>query len=417
MSEEVERAYREHWSRLLALLVTRLRRFDLAEDSLQDAFVAAARVWPEQGVPERPAAWLYSAAYRRALDGLRREAADARRLPLLIADPSRAADLWVDADSSAAADSAMAGSAGADMASDGADEQLRMLFACCHPALSPDARAAMMLRFVAGLTTREIARLFLVSEPTMSARLTRAKAKMAVAGIPLRAPSAEDFPERLDVVLTVIYLLFTEGYRATTGDDLIRPRLASEAIRLGYLLGELLPGEPRTVALLALMVLQHARRDARVSADGTLVTLADQDRSSWRLDEIRQGFDLLGFLEAAPMTGEYHLQALIAAEHAKPAPTDWSRIAALYAELERRTASPIVRLNRAVAVAFAGSPEAGLALLDGLALPGNHLLPATRGELLSRLGRTSEARAAFAGALELARTEPERAHLLRRLAG
>jgi RNA polymerase sigma-70 factor (ECF subfamily) len=294
------------------------------------------------------------------------------------------------------------------------DERLRLLFACCHPALRPDARAALMLRFVAGLTTAEIARLFLVTEPTMSARLTRAKAKMAVAGIPLRRPSAEDLPGRLDVVLKAIYLLFTEGYRATAGPDLVRPRLAAEAIRLGYLVGELLPAEPRIVALLALMVLQHARRDARVDATGTLVRLPDQDRADWHHDEIAQGLALLGFLEAAAMPGEYHLQALIAAEHAKPGPTDWPRIATLYAELERRTGSPVVRLNRAVAVAEAGSPDAALALLEGLTLPGSHLLPTARAELLARLGRTADARAAFDEALALVRTKPERDHLTRR---
>ncbi|NMO55101.1 sigma-70 family RNA polymerase sigma factor [Actinoplanes sp. TBRC 11911] len=387
--QAVEQAYRDEWSRLLALLVTRLRRFDLAEDSLQDAFEAAARVWPADGVPARPAAWLFTAAHRRALDRIRREAADARRLPLLITEP-------------------------AEVVEEIPDERLRLLFACCHPALKPEARAALMLRFVAGLTTAEIARLFVVSEPTMAARLTRAKAKMAVAGIPLRKPSAEDLPERLDVVLKVIYLVFTEGYRATAGPSLVRPELAGEAIRLGYLTGQLLPEEPKIAALLALMVLQHARRDARVDADGALVLLPDQDRGRWHRDEIARGLALLDVLEAAPMPGEYHLQALIAAEHAKPPPTDWPRIARLYAELERRTGSPVVRLNRAVAIAESGSPEAGLALLDGLKL-GGHLLPAVRAELLTRLGRSSEAVEAFDQALALARTEPERAHLRRRL--
>jgi RNA polymerase sigma-70 factor (ECF subfamily) len=396
-SDAVEQAYREHWSRLLAVLVTRLRRFDVAEDSLQDAYAAAARVWPAQGVPDRPGAWLWTTAYRRALDRVRREEADARRLPLLMTDRPEASF--------------------PDEPDDVPDERLRMLFACCHPALRPDARAAMMLRFVAGLTTAEIARLFLVAETTMAARLTRAKAKMAVAGIPLRRPSAADLPDRLDVVLQVVYLLFTEGYRATAGADLIRPRLSAEAIRLGYLLGELLPGEPRIVALLALMTLQHARRDARLGADGVLVLLPDQDRTRWRHDEIARGLDLLRVLEAVPMPGEYHLQALIAAEHAKPPPTDWLRIATLYTELERRTGSPVVRLNRAVAVAESGAPEAALALLDGLdpALPGNHLLPTVRAELLTRLNRLTEARAAFTAALALARTTPERAHLQRRL--
>jgi RNA polymerase sigma-70 factor (ECF subfamily) len=273
-----------------------------------------------------------------------------------------------------------------------------------------------MLRFVAGLSTAEVARLFLVTEPTMAARLTRAKAKMAVAGIPLRSPAAEDLPGRLDVVLKVIYLIFTEGYRATAGPELIRPRLAAEAIRLAYLVGELLPGEPRTLALLALMLLQHARRDARLAPGGALVLLPDQDRSRWRHDEIAHGVSLLALLEAVPMPGEYHLQALIAAEHAKPPPTDWPRIALLYAELERRDPSPMVRLNRAVAVAESGSPEAALTLLEGLdsALRDSHLRPAVRAELFLRLGRHDEAAAAFDEALSLVRTAPEREHLLRR---
>ncbi len=391
----MEQAYREHAARLLALLVTRLRRFDLAEDSLQDAFLAAARTWPATGVPERPAAWLHTAARRRALDRLRREEADRSRLPLLITDaPAGEPD-------------------GDDVAV--TDDRLRMLFACCHPALPPDARAAMMLRFVAGLRTAEIARLFLVPEPTMSARLTRAKRKMAVAGIPLRTPSPADLPGRLDVVLKVVYLLFSEGYRATEGPELTRPDLAEEAIRLGYLLGELLPGEDRIVALLALMILQHARRDARTDAYGGLVPLPDQDRTRWRHDEIARGLGLIRYLGAP--ASEYHLQALIAAEHARGEP-DWTRIATLYADLDQRTGSPVVRLNRAVAVAEAGSPEAGWHLLDGLEtrLPDSHLLAAVRAELLIRLGRRGEAADSFTLALQFARTDAERAHLRRRLA-
>jgi RNA polymerase sigma-70 factor (ECF subfamily) len=393
--QAVEQAYREHWSRLLALLVTRLRRFDLAEDCLQDAYVAAARTWPAQGVPERPAAWLMTAAHRRALDRLRREDQDRRRLPLLVTD-------------------VVIGAPPADESEPIADERLRLLFACCHPSLSADARAAMMLRFVAGLTTSEIARLFLVPEPTMSARLTRAKRKMAVAGIPLRRPEPADLPERLDVVLKVVYLLFTEGYRATAGSELTRPALAGEAIRLGHLLGELLPEESEIIALLALMILQHARRDARLDEAGRLVPLADQDRSRWRFDEIARGLDLLRRLDR--MRGDYHLQALIAAEHSSGGPTDWPRIAGLYAELERRTASPVVRLNRAVAVAEAGSPEAALTLIEGLdeALPASHLVPTVRAELLVRLGRAQEAISAFDQALAKVRTDAERAHLHRR---
>jgi RNA polymerase sigma-70 factor (ECF subfamily) len=374
--------------------VTRLRRFDIAEDSLQDAFLAAARTWPEQGVPDLPAAWLLTTAHRRALDRIRREENDRRRLPLLVTDA-----VPEDSDPDAIA-----------------DERLRLLFACCHPALSADARAALMLRFGAGLKTVEIARLFLVSEPTMAARLTRAKAKMALAGIPLRRPTTDDLPARLGVMLKAVYLLFTEGYRATAGPELQRPRLAAEAIRLGYLLGELLPGQDEVLALLALMILQYARRDARLDGEGRLVLLPDQDRARWRHDEIDRGLDLLRGL--GPASGNYHLQALIAAEHSTSGATDWPRVARLYAELERRTASPVVRLNRAVAVAESGSPEAALSLIDGLdeSLPANHLVPTVRAELLCRLGRREPAAAAFDAALRLVRTDAERAHLQRRRA-
>jgi RNA polymerase sigma-70 factor (ECF subfamily) len=392
--DAVEQAYREHGARLLALLVTWLRRFDVAEDSLQDAFVAAARTWPERGVPANPPAWLLTAARRRAVDLLRREDSDRRRLPLLVTDDAQPP---------------------ADDRDGITDERLRLLFACCHPALGADARAVLMLRFGAGLRTAEIARLFLVPEPTMSARLTRAKTKIAQAGIPLRQPTPSDLPARLDVLLSVVYLLFSEGYRATDGADLHRPRLAAEAIRLGYLLGELLPSQPATVALLALMVLQNARRDARTDAHGRLVLLRDQDRARWHHDEIAQGLDLLALIGGTD-AGEYHLQALVAAEHCRPDGPDWHRVALLYADLERRTGSPVVRLNRAVAVTEAGSPEAGLALLDGLdtALPRHHLVPATRAELLLRVGRTAEAAAAFDAALALVRTDAERDHLERR---
>lgn len=395
----MEQAYREHWSRLLALLVTRLRRFDVAEDSLQDAFVAAARTWQEQGVPDHPMAWLLTAANRRALDRIRRETNDRRRLPLLVTDPVAHV---TGPDALVTEPDAIV------------DERLRLLFACCHPALSADARAALMLRFGAGLRTVEIARLFLVPEPTMYARVMRAKAKIAQAGIPLRRPTAGELPARLGVMLKVVYLLFTEGYRATAGPELQRPRLSAEAIRLGYLLGELLPGEDEIVALLALMLLQHARRDARFDDEDRMMLLADQDRSLWRHDEIDRALGLLRSL--GPGCGDYHLQALIAAEHSAAGPTDWPLIARLYAELERRTASPVVRLNRAVAIAESGSPEAALSLIDGLSLPGNHLVPAVRAELLCKLGRHEEAVAGFDAALLLVRTDAERAHLLRRRA-
>ena len=361
--------------------------------------MAAARTWPDQGVPARPAAWLMTAAYRRALDLLRRETHDRERLPLLVTDTTVPAP---DPDEIGAI----------------TDERLRLLFACCHPALPADARAALMLRFGAGLTTAEIARLFLVSEPTMAARLTRAKRKMALAGIPLRRPDAADLPERLGVMLRVVYLLFTEGYRATAGAELHRPRLAAEAIRLGYLLGELLPGEDTILGLLALMILQHARRDARVDEQGRLVSLPNQNHARWRHDEIERGLQLLARLGDTPTGCDYHLQALIAAEHSTGGATDWPRIARLYAELERRTGSPVVRLNRAVAVAEAGSPEAALALVDGLdrTLPSNHLVPTVRAELLVKLGRTAEAAEAFDDALRLVSTDAERDHLRRRRA-
>ncbi|HEV7976979.1 RNA polymerase sigma factor [Amycolatopsis sp.] len=397
--DAVEQAYRDHWSRLLALLVTRLRRFDVAEDGLQDAFLAAARTWPHQGVPANPAAWLLTAAHRRALDRIRREDNDRRRLPLLVTDLIAEDVVPPDPDPDAIV-----------------DERLRLLFACCHPALSPDARAALMLRFGAGLKTAEIARLFLVPESTMAARLTRAKAKMALAGIPLRRPAAEDLPPRLSVMVKVVYLLFAEGYRATSGPELQRPELAAEAIRLGYLLGELLRGDDEILALLALMILQHARRDARIDGEGRLVLLADQDRTKWHHDEIDRGLELVRGL--GPASGDYHLQALIAAEHSTSGVTDWPRIAGLYAELERRTGSPVVRLNRAVAIAEAGAPQEALIVLDNLdeALPTNHLVPTVRAELLSRLGRRAEAVAAFDAALLLVRTDAERAHLERRRA-
>ncbi|MEV0566000.1 sigma-70 family RNA polymerase sigma factor [Dactylosporangium sp. NPDC050588] len=406
MSGAVEQAYREHWPRLLALLVTRLRRFDLAEESLQDAFAAAVERWDRDGVPANPAGWLMTAAWRRALDRVRREDADRERLPLLVVDAPGTV--------TGAATEACAGD-------EVGDERLRLLFACCHPALAPDARTALMLRFGAGLTTAEIARLCLVPEPTMAARLTRAKKKIAQAGIPLRAPAPADLADRLDGLLTAVYLLFSEGYRATGGPVLLRPRLAREAIRLGYELGLLLPDEPEPVALLALMVLQHARRDARVDADGHLVRLTEQDRSRWHPTELRHGFELLAFVRDDEGSGRYALEALIAAEHAKAvtaAGTDWARIAGLYARLEARTGSPVVRLNRAVAVAEAGDPALALALTDEAAerLPRHHLVPAVRAELLQRLGRPGEAGAAWEASLRLVRTEPERQHLLRRAA-
>ena len=296
-----------------------------------------------------------------------------------------------------------------------ADERLRLVFTACHPALAPPARVALTLRYAGGLTTSEIARLFLVSEPTMAARLTRAKRKIAEAGIPYRVPADADLPERLAGVLAVVYLIFTEGYAPARGPRLVRTELCEEAIRLGRLLLELMPGEPDVQALAALMLLQHARRDAR-SVGGRLVRLPDQDRALWRRDEIEQGLELIASAARRGPGGTYLVQALIAAEHARPAGADWRAVAALYARLEELRPSPIVRLNRAVAVAEADGAAAGLRLLEGLddALAGSHQLPAARAELLRRLNRMEEARAAYDRALELAGNEVVRAHLRER---
>lgn len=404
----VESAYREHWSRLVALLATQSRRLDLAEDCVQEAFVTASDRWARDGVPDNPPAWLLVAARRRLLDRLRSESADERRLPRLIVDAAAATPFEeVDDQVLQTADGALA------------DERLRMLFTSCHPALATEARAALTLRFVGGLTVPEIARLLLVQETTMAARITRAKRKIATAGIPFRVPEPDQVEERLTAVLVVLYLMFTEGYSATGGEVMVRTDLAAEAIRLTRLVEDLLPGERHVRALLALMLLQHARRDARFDGGGNIVLLPDQDRSRWHADEIAEAVGILDSL-GRPTTFStddlYLLQALIAAEHATAATagdTDWPAIERWYIELEGVVASPIVRLNRAVAAAEARGPLAGLALLDGLdaQLPRSHQLPAVRAELLLRLGDRAPAAAWFDRALELVRTDPERRHL------
>jgi RNA polymerase sigma-70 factor (ECF subfamily) len=376
------------------LLARRFGDLDLAEDALADAFAAAARAWAADGVPERPAAWLMTAAIRRAIDRLRRRAtADAARAQLL-PDPEAS-----EPDDPEALP----------------DERLALIFTCCHPALSLEARVALTLRLVAGLATPEIARLFLVSEPTMAARLTRAKHKIAAARIPFREPGPSERSGRLSGVLAVVYLLFTEGYATSSGEQLMRGDLAEEAIRLGSLLHMLLPGESEVASLLALMRFQHARRDARLDGAGALVLLAEQDRTRWRHDEIAAGHALIA--RAAP-DGTYRLQAMIAAAHCGAAGSDWPAIAALYARLDTLTGSPVVRLNRAVAVAEAEHPAAGLALLDGLEarLRDGRRLALVRGELLARAGRTGEAIAALEQALAGAANAVERRHLEARIA-
>ncbi|HQK59637.1 MAG TPA: sigma factor-like helix-turn-helix DNA-binding protein [Dermatophilaceae bacterium] len=421
MSKTIERVWRDEWGRLLALLVGQFRRLDLAEDALADAFEAAARTWPRDGIPANPPAWLLTAARRRAVDRLRAEAVAARKEPLLV----------VDARTQEEAQRAMADPG--DQPGALADERLRLVFLCAHPALAPEAAAALTLRLVMGVSTADLARLFLVAEPTMAARLTRARKKLAVAGVAFALPTPERLAERIDVVATVAYLAFTAGYAPGSGPDVVRAELAGEAIRLTRLLRQLLQGyavqppsaatqsAPLLDALLALMLLQHSRREARVDDAGRLVLLPDQDRGRWKRGEIADALGLLAGLPDDPAVlgrraTEVRLQALIAAEHAvalRAGDTDWRRIADRYAALDRLTASPVVRLNRAVAVAEADGPEAGLALLDGLdeVMPTSHRVSTVRAELLVRAGRAEEAAAAYERAIGLCTNEAEHAHL------
>jgi RNA polymerase sigma-70 factor (ECF subfamily) len=384
--------------------------WDLAEESAQDAFALALERWPRDGVPRLPGAWLTTAARNRAVDRLRRGATGAAKL-------QEVAVLSVPASPSGGDDET-----GPDDSGVG-DDRLRLIFTCCHPALALEARVALTLRTLAGLTTAEIARAFLVPEPTMAQRLVRAKRKIRNAGIPYRVPPAHLLPERLSAVLAVVYLLFNEGYTATAGADLVRVGLCAEAIRLARTLARLMPDEPEALGLLALLLLHDARRSARVDPSGDLVPLDEQDRTRWDRAAVDEG---LAVLDAALRRGEpgpYQVQAAIAACHAsapEAASTDWPQIATLYRELARMVPSPVVALNRAVAVAMADGPLAGLALVRDIeesgALAGYHLLAATRADLLRRLGRRAEAAAAYRDALDLATAEPERRYLARRLA-
>lgn len=389
-------AWREHWARLLALLVAQYRRLDLAEDALGDAFEAAARTWPGTGPPDNPAGWLLTAARRKALDRLRREQVAARTLPGLAV----AAELQEEAQRVMA-----------DAGEVVHDERLRLVLLCAHPALAPESAAALTLRLVLGVPTADIARLFLVPVPTMAARLTRARKRLG--GERFELPEGPDLHERLGLAADIAYLAFTAGYAPASGPDVLRADLAGEAVRLVRLLRGLGPPLAELDALLALVLLQHSRRDARTGPGGELVLLADQDRSRWRADEIAEAIDLLHPLTDAP-AAPYLLQALVAAEHAiarTAADTDWSRIAARYRELEELTGSPVVRLNRAVAVAEADGPLAGLAILDGLDLPG-HRLPGVRAELLARCGRVDEARESYDEAVTRCDNLAERRHLV-----
>jgi RNA polymerase sigma-70 factor (ECF subfamily) len=385
-----EQLYREEWGQVVATLIRVTGDWELAEECAQEAFAAALERWPRDGVPDKPGAWLTTTARNKAVDWLRREAVGAAKLKEVAALGHDSHEPY-----------------------DVPDDRLRLMFTCCHPALAMEARVALTLRTLAGLSTAEIARAFLVPESTMSKRLTRAKQKIQHAGIPYRVPPAHLLPERTPAVLAVLYLLFNQGYT-----DVVRSSLTDEAIRLARLLVQLMPDEPEAAGLLALMLLHDARRDTRLSADGVLVTLEDQDRTRWDHSQITEGVALLESTLRRGTPGPYQVQAAIAACHASArtaADTDWPQIAALYGQL---TQTPVVALNRAVAIGMADGPAVGLRLVDELAagpLAGYHLLPATRADFLRRLGRYAEAAASYREALELATTEAERRYLERRL--
>jgi RNA polymerase sigma-70 factor (ECF subfamily) len=405
----VEAVFREEWGRLLATLVRWLGDFDLAEEVAADAIAVAVERWPVEGVPDRPAAWLLTTARRRAVDLLRRRQTYAAKLAILKVEAERTA---AEQHATRPLDSAKI-----------EDDRLRLFFTCCHPALPADGRVALTLRYLAGLSTTEVARAFLVPEKTMAQRLTRAKRKIQDAGIPYRVPRADELPDRLPGVLSVIYVVFTEAYAASQGPALVRPELADEAIRLARILRDLLPAEREVASLLALLLLVDARRDARTDDAGALVLLADQDRTRWDRTKIEEGHDQLKWALRGGPLGPYALQAAIAAVHDE-APsyesTDWRQIVTLYDVLQAVAPSPVVDLNRAVAAGMAHGPAAGLEFLDELAevpeLHGYHLLPAARARFLEDLERFDEAAQAYRSALDLVGNDVERAYLRNRLA-
>ncbi|MEU5671284.1 sigma-70 family RNA polymerase sigma factor [Micromonospora sp. NPDC047753] len=405
VGSSVEAVFREERGRLLASLVRRFGDLDLAEEVTSEAIEAALTHWPTEGVPSRPGAWLLTTARRRAVDRLRRDRVLATRLAVLQAEAERA-------------DPAPPADADRDLP----DDRLALFFTCAHPALAAQDRGALTLRFLAGLTTTEVARAFLVPPATMAQRLVRAKRKIRDARIPFRVPGPDELPGRLPTVLQAVYSVFTEGYAASSGPDLQRIDLAEEAIRLGRILRRLLPAEREVAGLLGLMLLVHARRDARTGPDGTMILLDDQDRGRWDGQMIEEGRGLVVVALTGRAPGPYGVQAAIAALHdeaADVASTDWPQVVALYDVLLGLVPSPIVALNRAAAVAMRDGPAAGLALLDELAdeprLRGHHPYPAARADLLRRLGRYDEAAAAYRSALTLVGTEPERAYLLSQL--
>ena len=395
MSLDFAALYRREYGRLLASLIRVVGDFALAEDALQEAFAVAWTSWPDRGTPEEPAAWLLTTARHKAIDQIRRRERFRSQQDEMIARLTQ------------------------DVSAPAPHDRLRLIFTCCHPALAPEAQVALTLRTVCGRRTEEIARAFLVPVPTLAQRLVRAQAKIKLAGIPFEVPEENELPARLDAVLAVLYLVFNEGYTASAGADLVRADLCAEAIHLARDLVELLPQATEAEALLALLLLQDARRAARTATDGTLIPLDRQDRSKWNQEQIQEGRQRIDRVLRAGPAGRYALQAAIAAVHAnarQAADTDWPQIVALYRMLRDIQPSPVVELNHAVAVAMAEGPAAGLRLLENLHLPQYHLLPATRAELLLRLGRHQEAAEAFRQALALVTNDVEPRHLDLRLA-
>jgi RNA polymerase sigma-70 factor (ECF subfamily) len=396
-----DRVFRDEWRRIVAALVRDVRDLDLAEDAAQEAVVQALRTWPRTGVPDRPGAWLLTAARRKAIDRLRRDAAHADRA-------ARLARLELDMTPPAPQDPSAV-----------SDDQLALIFACCHPALAIEAQVALTLRTLCGLTTAEVARAFLVPEPTMAQRIVRAKRKIRVAGIPLSMPEDHLLVDRTTAVIAVVYLVFNEGYSASAGENVVRGELCDEAIRLARVLTELLPDDAEVLGLLALMLLTDARRGGRLDDHGELVPLEEQDRRRWDHHQVAEGMEVLERAARLDRTGPYQLQAAIAAVHDRAstaATTDWLAIVALYRALVRLQPTPVVRLNLAVAIAMADGPDAGLYEIDRLdGLESYHLLHAARADLLRRAGRTTEAVAAYERALAAASTAPEQRFLRRRI--